>query len=324
VSARRAAVVIATRQRPIRLRWLLNALAEQTFPPQDFEVIVAYDPACPESVRVLDEHPLRRDGRLRAVPAPPARQHPGAMRNLAWPESAAPLILFTDDDCRPVPEWIEQAAATAGGDQDVIVQGMTLPDPDESAVADAAPWVRTLDVIPPTAWTETCNIAYPRALLARLGGFDEAMRVGEDTDLGIRARQAGARLVPVPGMLCYHAVEEESLLAIVRATARWRDLALLAKRHPSVRRHMWGLMWWKPQHAALLAAAAGAGLAARRREAAALALPWLRVALRQRGYGYHPRALARGASELAGRALIDAGEVVALARGSVRYRTLLL
>jgi hypothetical protein len=85
---------------------------------------------------------------------------------------------------------------------------------------------------------------------------------------------------------------------------------------------MWGRIWWKPEHAALTAALAGALLARRDRRAAALALPWLALSLRHRGYG--PRGIVRSLSELPGRAAIDATEIATLARGSVRYRTLLL
>jgi hypothetical protein len=230
--------------------------------------------------------------------------------------------LFTDDDCRPAPDWVEHALAATARHRKAIVQGETLPDTDESATLLGAPWPRTQLVIPPTPWAEACNIAYPRELLARTGGFDEQVRVGEDADLAARARQAGARVVAAPEMLVYHAVEWDFLPGTIRALGRWRDLALLAKRHPQLRRHMWGWIWWKPEHAALAAATLGTALARRTPRAAPLVLPWLALAVRHRGYG--PRGLLRSVSELPGRAAIDAAELIVLARGSLRYRTLLL
>ena len=41
-------------------------------------------------------------------------------------------------------------------------------------------------------------------------------------------------------------------------------------------------------------------------------------------YGHGPRGVLRAASELPGRAALDATEIASLARGSARYRTLLL
>lgn len=316
-----AAVVIATRERPVRLRWLLNALEDQDCGPECFEVRVAYDPRSGETERVLATHPLRRQGRLRWVPFPPGRTHPGAGRNAAWRDTDAPLILFTDDDCRPASDWVRRALEAPGG-RSLVLQGRTVPDPDESVILRGAPWTETVNTSPPTGWAEACNIAYPRALLDRLGGFDEELRVGEDTDLWLRAQQLGTRLAALEEMVVYHAVHAHGLAAAMRSAMRWSDLALLVKHHPEVRRQLWGVLWWKPEHAALCAAAAGLWLSRRTGLASGLALPWVLLAMRHRGYG--ARGLARSASELPGRALVDAAEVAAMARGSARHRTWLL
>ncbi len=315
-------VAVASRNRPVRLRWLLNALYAQTLAPAQLEVIVAGDPSSEETEQTLRTHPLAEQGRLRQVSFPGHSTLPGAGRNAAWRAARAPLILFTDDDCRPDVRWAERAIAAAQRSPTALLQGATLPDPEETAVLLGAPWARTVLTDPPTPWAETCNIAYPRRLLEQLGGFDEHMRVGEDTDLALRAQSHGARISAVPEMLVYHAVEGPCLPQTLLACARWRDLALLAKRHPSVRRHMWGAIWWKPEHAALCAALMTPALSRRHRALAALALPWLVMSMRHRGYG--PRGIARSLTELPGRAAIDSAEILALARGSLRYRTLLL
>lgn len=316
------AVVIASRNRPVRLRWLLNALGEQTFAAEQFEVLVAHDSCSPEVDRLLTTHRLRSSGQLRHLSLAAGSVVTGASRNAAWRVSRAPFVLFTDDDCRPSADWVQRAAAAAQDHPGAIIQGATIPDPQEAATLEGAPWVHTVCVRPPTAWAETCNIGYPREMLERLGGFDEQLRVAEDTDLAIRARAVGARIVAAPEMLVYHAVEERCLPDMLRSLGRWRDLAWLAKRHPGIRRHMWGGIWWKPEHAALMAALTGVGLAYRERRVNALALPWLALSLRHRGY--RPRGIARSIAELPGRAAIDAAEIVTLGRGSIRYRTLLL
>jgi hypothetical protein len=197
-----------------------------------------------------------------------------------------------------------------------------MPDPDEAVVLRGAPWAHTVVISPPTPWAETCNIVYPRALLERVGGLDPDLRVGEDTDLCVRARQAGASVLPDRNLVVYHAVVPVSLLARLQALGRWPDMALLVKRHPRVRLDMWGAIWWKREHAALMAAIAGASLHRRDRRAVALTLPWLALAMQHRGYD--ARGLTRSISELPGRAAIDATEILMMVRGSVRHRTLLL
>lgn len=317
-----AAVAVTSHNRPLRLRWLLNALLDQTFPAERFEVLVAHDSSLPDTERLLRTHPLCVSGQLRHLTFAPGSVLPGAKRNAAWRASDAQLILFTDDDCRPRTDWIEQAVAAARAHPRAILQGRTVPDPDESAALHGAPWAHTVHVRPPTAWAETCNIAYPREILERAGGFDPQLRVGEDTDLALRAQKEGANLIAAPGMLVYHAVEERGLPATLRSLARWRDMAGLVKRHPELRRHICGRFFWKSEHAALVASLVGIALARRDTRAAALTLPWLALSLRHRGYG--PRGILRSVSELPGRAAIDGLEIATLARGSIHHRTLLL
>jgi GT2 family glycosyltransferase len=320
------AVVVASHDRPVRLRFLLNALEEQTLARERFEVIVAHDSRGPETEDLLSAHPLAAAGVLRHLSFAPG-PGPAQKRNAAWRDARAPTIVFTDDDCRPPADWLERMAgaiaATAPG---AIVQGATRPDPDEAGLLHVSPRVRTQSIDPPTVWAQTCNIAYPRELLERLGGFDASLPVasGEDTDLAARALASGARLVAAPEARTFHAVEILSPRRRLEATWRWQHLAAVVKRHPELRRSFTARVFWKPSHPLLLLGVAGVTAAATRRRpaAAALALPWALRAMPR--YGASPRGRARAVAELPGRALTDAVEVAAMARGSVRYRTLCL
>lgn len=317
------AVVVASHERPLRLRWLLNALEEQTLPRERFEVIVAHDSAGPATEELLREHPLAATGTLRHLRFDPG-PGPAAKRNAAWREARAPLVAFTDDDCRPPPEWLERALDAARAFPGAVVQGATLPDPDEAHLVRAAAHVDTQRIVPPTPWAQTCNIVYPRALLERVGGFDESfpLAAGEDTDLAIRARETGAGYVGARDVVTFHAVHAVSLARLVRARWRWQHLAYLVKRQPRVRQHfpMWA--FWKRTHVWLPLALAGALLGRRRPAAGVLALPWVVHTLPDRGAS--PRGRLRALSELPGRAVVDGAEMAALARGSLRWRTFFL
>src|SRR3954447_9385248 len=124
-------VVIASHDRPVRLRWLLNALEEQTLAPERFDVGVGHDSHDPETETLLHSHPLTEAGRLRSVRLPAGSAPPGRNRNAALGLVGAPLVVFTDDDCRPPPEWLERALVAAHRHPGAIVQGTTRPDPDE-------------------------------------------------------------------------------------------------------------------------------------------------------------------------------------------------
>jgi GT2 family glycosyltransferase len=316
------AVVVPSHDRPLRLRWLLAALERQTLERERFEVLVAHDSAGAETDALLSAHPLAAAGTLRHLRFPPGRG-PAAKRNAAWRATRAPLVAFTDDDCRPPADWLERALAAAAAHPGAIVQGATRPDPEEGAL-ERAPGARSQAIDPPSAWAQTCNIVYPRAVLEAVGGFDEALpeAAGEDADLAQRALAAGAALAGAPEVLTYHAVEARSLADRVRDGWRWRHLPAAVARHPALRRELVGGVFWKPSHARLALAVAGLLAAHRRPVAALLAVPWAAGALDR--YGPSARGRLRGLGELPGRAVEDGVELAALTAGSVRHRTLVL
>ncbi|MCW3016311.1 MAG: glycosyltransferase family 2 protein, partial [Solirubrobacterales bacterium] len=58
-------VCVPSHERPLRLRWLLNALAEQTLDRSHWEVVVCDDSRAPQAAELLATHPLAADGTLR-------------------------------------------------------------------------------------------------------------------------------------------------------------------------------------------------------------------------------------------------------------------
>jgi GT2 family glycosyltransferase len=317
-------VVVATHDRPLRLRWLLNALEEQTLPRDRFEVVVADDSGDPRTTELVRSHPLAKDETLRQAELPEGAQGVGASRNAGWRLARAPLVAFTDDDCRPPPEWLERALDAARRRPGAVVQGATVPDPDELHMERAAPHAHTQRVYPPTPWAQGCNIVYPRELLDRLGGFyEDPAWGGEDTDLALRARRAGAPYEAAPEVVTYHAVEPQSLAGRLRRISRWQSLAHTVKANPELRDDLPMWIFWKRTHVWLGPAIVGAVMARRGPAWAALTLPWLVHTLPQQ-YGTGPRGRLRALSELPSRTAIDLLEVAAMVRGSVRFRTFLL
>jgi GT2 family glycosyltransferase len=314
---------VASHERPLRLRWLLNALEEQTLERDRWEVVVVHDSRGEETETLLNEHPLAASGTLSHLRLPAGTGLPGVQRNAGWRAARAPLVAFTDDDCRPDPDWLARILEVAAHESGAIVQGRVRPDPFETDIL-AAPHARTIEVEPPGPFAQTCNVLYPRELLERVGGFETAFPLlsGEDTDLYERARETGAAYVGAPDALVYHAVESTTLAGALRRSIRWQHLAYVVKRHPHVRERLVLRAFWRRSHSLFVLALAGAAGSARTRPAAALAVPYLAHLVRRRGT--HVRGLIRAAVEVPGRIAIDAVEVATLARGSIRYRTLFL
>jgi GT2 family glycosyltransferase len=324
VAAPELSVVVASHDRPLRLRWLLNALADQTLDRALWEVVVGHDSKGPETEELLAGHPLTDAGILRWRRLEPGHGKAGAHRNAALELVRAPVVVFTDDDCRPPRAWLENVLAAVHSHPGAIVQGPVLPDPDEWAML-RSPHPRTqrfTDV--PRASAECANIAYPREIVDRVGGFDEMLATAEDTDLNLRARAAGASYVGDLRTLTYHAVEEGSLLDRIRDTRRWEGLPQLLARYPDLRRQYTLRIFWRPSHLWLPVALLGLLLGRRNPRWSVLALPWLSYPFRAANHGTDIRGRLRTVMELPGLAAIDIAEMVVLGRGSVRWRSLLL
>jgi glycosyltransferase involved in cell wall biosynthesis len=186
------AVCVASHARPLRLRWLLNALEEQTLERSAFEVVVAHDSGPgSETERLLAAHPLAASGVLRHLTFTGDRG-PAELRNAAWRAAHAPVVAFTDDDCRPPAGWVERALGAARAD--AVVQGHDPAGPRRGAAAARAARAHAAHRPAVRNQAQTCNIVYPRALLERLGGFDErACRCAPartPTSRGARRRRA--------------------------------------------------------------------------------------------------------------------------------------
>jgi len=311
------AVVVASHDRSLRLRWLLNALEEQTF-DEPWELVIVHDYDPPTSERVIERHPIAGQRSVRAMHGDGG---PGRRRNTGWRAARGELVAFIDDDCRAEPDWLERLVAIARQHPGHVIQGRTRPDPFEEQVLKA-PHVRTLDIVPVNSYRETCNILYPRELLERLEGFDERAITGEDVDLSLRALAAGAPIKAAPDALAYHAIESFTLPGILRVNLKWRHLAYLVKRHPELRSEFPFGIFWDEEHMLVTAAAVGVLGASRHPWLLALAAPYVRKASRRRGRGRRARALAL--AELPGQATRQLAEVLGMAAGSVRHRTLLL
>jgi GT2 family glycosyltransferase len=316
-------IVVPTRNRAQRLRALLDSLRQQEGPA--FEVIVVDNASSDDTLRVVGEADAAADAHVRAIHLPQP-MGPAIARNRGWRLARGELIVFTDDDVVASPDWLKPIAAAHERDPDAVIQGRTEPDPREAHKLSA--FARSQSATGPGPWFQTCNIAYPRALLERLGGFDESFweAAGEDTDLGWRAIEAGTRVIYESAALNWHAVHEPGAWRLIRASQKWRLGVRAVARHPQMRAGLHRRVFWKPSHERLLIGMAGVAIAVKapRGSAAAVALtvaaiaPYL--ALQRSQHGSYAGTVAALPAHLA----LDAAEMVAMLRGSIEARTLVL
>jgi glycosyltransferase involved in cell wall biosynthesis len=253
----------------------------------------------------------------------------GAARNDGVRATRAPLIAFTDADCAPGPGWLA-AGVAALADAD-LVQGPVRPPCD----AEAGVFDRLLRVEAPSPLFETANLLVRRDLWARVGGFRSFTReagggpwrppeaekmFGEDVWFGWRALRAGARRAWAEEAEVIHAVTRRGPRGLIAERARLRYFPGMAREVPELRSAFYGRVFLSRRTAAFDAALAGAalGIAVRRPLLLAAAIPYARH-LRRSG-SWRRRAWRENAGVVAA----DAAGLLALLRGSVAARRLVL
>jgi len=108
-------------------------------------------------------------------------------RNAGWRAAHGEIVAFTDDDCIPRPGWLSALVAAIDGDAGAAgAQGVTL-----AMGGERTPFTHQIEQTRPGPPYRTCNIAYTRAILESLGGFDGSLRWYADNILGLEVRERG-------------------------------------------------------------------------------------------------------------------------------------
>ncbi|NUR69664.1 MAG: glycosyltransferase [Hamadaea sp.] len=224
----RCSVVIPTYNRDRLLRFTLQALARQTLPAAEFEVLVCDDGSTDETRTVVDEfagrlpiryfHQEKREGfgasSARNLGIRAARgetcvlldcgvlPHSGLLQAHVDSHASAtgPLALIGYVYClmiNPDPEGAAEMNATLDFDDVDRSIGLLRANGRWPDIRDQyyAKYGEDFGRQPaPWAIYWTCNVSAPTALLREIGMFDESLRTwgGEDLDVGYRLYRAGA------------------------------------------------------------------------------------------------------------------------------------
>lgn len=221
-------VVVPTYRRPDLLARCLTALAEQTLPAEQYEVVVADDAASSDTRLQVQSAASSGRGAVRYIPVTGAHG-PAAARNAGWQAAGGEIIAFTDDDCVPDPQWLEngcrwlrtsQAAAAAGR---VI---MPLPDDPTDYERDASGLTRAEFV--------TANCFCRRQVLEQVGGFDERFTAAwrEDSDLQFTLLEQGFPIVRADDAVVVHPVRPAAWGISLKQQRKTQFDALLRAKHP--------------------------------------------------------------------------------------------
>ncbi len=207
-------VVVPTYNRLERLRRVLGALAQQTFPREHYEVIVVSD----GSTDGTDEYLTAGHAPLETVVVSQPNAGPAAARNRGVETAQGALIVFVDDDVVVAPDLIEQHVRSHDGDGNgLVVIGPMLTPPD-FALSPWIQWEQTMlykqyDAMQRGDWEPTFrqfytgNASLKRRTFLDAGGFNTRYLRAEDVELSYRLDEAGCRFRFNPKAIGWHYAE---------------------------------------------------------------------------------------------------------------------
>lgn len=284
-------VVVSTYGRAGFLPALFASLEAQTIPTDSFELIVVDDASTDGTWETLTDLVAATRLRARALRLA-CNSGQGTGRNYGLAAARGEVVAFTDDDCLPSAQWLERLTdpfdAGAGAARAVVAQGETRAWPEDADHAGA--WARTVWVLRPTWLFETCNVAYRRHDLVRVGGFPSGPDapvgphgriVGEDAIAGWRVIESGAELVFAPEATVHHRHHPASYLDWLSEQRGRGSFPSLVARSPLGRRALWRSWFLAPRSAAFdVAIVALMGALRSRRARWLIGLgPWVLLAL---------------------------------------------
>ncbi len=252
----RVCIVVPCLNAEATLARCLEGLAAQTCPAD--EVIVADNGSRDASPRIVDDWIRARALPLRRVDV--SRRGAAAARNAAVRQTEAAIIAFTDSDCVPEPDWLEQGLALLQARRDVAALAGPAAGAWEGDAAAKLLGLTTLGMETeervvrnpgPTGMRgfPAANLWVRREAFMAVDGFDESLTTaGEDMDFCARLYASGGALLYAPCVRVRH-LHASGVGGMCRKMAQYgRAHALLLERHGQPGLHVelpvWGAVHW--------------------------------------------------------------------------------
>lgn len=200
-------IVIATYNRPQQLAHCLQALSQLDYPRDRFEVIVVDDGSRTPPEKVIAIY----CNRFTVTLLTHDHAGPASARNAGVAQAKGEFIVFTDDDCAPVPDYLQKLVERFVRTPDCAIGGRTINALTDNLYSTASQLLMdylysSLNAAAPRFFASN-NLALPRALFQKIGGFDASYprAAAEDREFCDRWLSCGYRMIYAPEALIYHA-----------------------------------------------------------------------------------------------------------------------
>lgn len=251
----KVSVVIPTYNRKDSLMETLESLFDQTYPKEDYEIIICDDGSNDGTGEMIKRMMKESPCLLRYFKQ--NNKGPASARNLGIYNAKGEIIGFTDDDCVASPTWIELAVPYFEDSKVGGVAGITLPGSYKKSIFSTRHTQELRDRESCRACA-TCNVFYRRSVLVEIGGFDPDFRFFQDSELALRIDPEfvlggikdpksvlKVRNTRKKYQICfdesvkiYHNVTYLSKLKYLKSLKKYETSALFYKKYPDLRKNL--------------------------------------------------------------------------------------
>lgn len=130
-------------------------------------------------------------------------------RNIGLPQCKGDIILQTDDDAEPFPDWVERLTLEHERHPEAGVIGGNVVDASGEGllfkIADATTFTHFVgDSFVEANTVPGVNSSYKKKVIEQVGEYDTQLFRGEDVDYNWRCRKAGYKVLSFPDIKVYH------------------------------------------------------------------------------------------------------------------------
>ncbi|MGB3405707.1 MAG: glycosyltransferase [Microcoleaceae cyanobacterium] len=202
-------IVIPTYNRPERLKSCLQSMSDLNYPREQFEVIIVDDGSSTPLEHIVA--PFHQNINITFITQP--NQGPASARNTGATKAKGKFIVFTDDDCQPKPDWLNNLEAQFKRTPNSLVGGKTLNALPENLYSTASQLL--IDYLyeyyntnrEQASFFASNNFAMSKENFSQVGQFDTTfpLAAGEDREFCDRWLHRGYQMSAVSEAQIYHA-----------------------------------------------------------------------------------------------------------------------
>ncbi len=190
-------VIVSARLGGARLNATLDSLVRQTYPADQYEIVVLDDGMAPDVAAIVANIASNAPCPVRHVDVSDRGPH---LRNLAMATAASDISAHTEDTCVLPEDWIESAVAWFDADTAVVSGPVFASDGSSSRSLDVAATRPDPDEKSPPSelMFPITNVFYRTAVVLASGGFDRTFAadkgdpaMGWDAELAWRLQRLG-------------------------------------------------------------------------------------------------------------------------------------